>query len=232
MRYLLFAPLLAASPAFAAERTFPTGSFERVRVEGPFRVSIASGSPGARASADQGTLDRLSIEVNGGTLTVRLGGAGWAERPGLAKATVPVITLSTPRLSSVAISAGAEVAVDALAGARADLTITGPGSLAVARADADQLVAKVIGTGTLAIAGRVRSARLSLNGSGAIAAPGLTADAATVRLEGPGEIALAARFTAQVTSSGLGRVTVTGNPKCTVAASAGGPVSCGTGTAR
>lgn len=227
MRWLLLTTLIA-TPALAAERTFPTGSFERVRVEGPFRVRIATGgSPGAKASADQGTLDRLSIEVSGATLTVRMGGGGWAERPRLARATVPVITLSTPRLAALAISAGAEVEAGTMRASRVDLTVTGPGRLAVARVEADQLIATTVGSGTMAVAGKASTARLSLNGSGAIAAPGLVADAALVRLEGPGEISVHARYSAQVTSNGLGKVTVAGTPRCIVTAAAGGPVLCG-----
>jgi hypothetical protein len=233
MRLLLLSALLFATPAFAAERTFPVGSFERVRVAGPLKVRIATGAaPGAKARADQPTLDRLSIEVSGGTLTVRMGGAGWSERPALAKATVPEITLSTPRLVAVAISAGAQVETGKVAGNRVDLTITGPGTLAVAGAEADQLIATVVGSGTMTLAGKAATARLSLNGTGAIAAPELTADTAVVRLEGPGEIAAHARYAAQVTSNGLGRVTVTGAPKCTVTATSGGPVSCGVGAGK
>lgn len=228
MRPLFLAAFAFASPAAAADRTFPTGSFERVRVEGPFQVRILTGgAPRASASADRPTLDRLSVEVNGGTLTVRMGGAGWAELPRLAKATVPVVSLATPRLASVAISGGAQVETGALRGPRVDLTVTGPGTLTVARVEADQLVATVVGSGTLSLAGKAVNARLSVNGTGAIAAPALVADTAVVRLEGSGEVTAEARYAAQVTSTGLGRVTVAGTAQCTVRAPAGGPVACG-----
>ena len=226
MRLLLLAALLS-TPALAADRTFPVGSFERVRVSGPFRVRITTGAPAAKASADQTTLDRIAIENNGGTLTVRLGGGGWAERPRAAQASVPVVTLSTPRLESIAIGAGAEVEAGALKGPRVTLAVTGPGKLAVAGVETDQLNATVVGSGTVQLTGRARAARLSVNGPGAIAAPSLVVDTVVVWLEGPGEVAAQARHAAQVTSSGLGRVTVTGAAKCTVKAPAGGPVVCG-----
>ncbi len=229
MRQFLLLSALAAAPAAADDRSFALGSFDRVRVEGPFKVTVTTGSPGAKARADRGTLDRLSITANGGTLVVRMGGAGWAEQPRLAKATVPEITLSTPRLAAIAISAGAEVAASTMKGPRVDLTVTGPGTLKVARVEAEQLVGTLIGGGAMTLAGKAGNARLSLNGTGTIAAPELIADNATVRLEGPGEIATHARFAAQVTSTGLGRVTVAGSPKCTVRAPAGGPVTCGVG---
>lgn len=233
MRRFLLLTVLVAAPAAADDRTFALGSFERVRVDGPFKVTIATGgSPGAKARADRATLDRLSITASGSTLVVRMGGAGWAEQPRLASAQVPVITLSTPRLAAVAISAGAEVAVGTMKGQRADLAVTGPGTLKVARVEADQLIGTLVGGGSMALAGKAGTARLWLNGTGTIAAPELIVDNAVIRLEGPGEIATHARFAAQVTSTGLGRVTVTGTPKCTVRAVAGGPVTCGAGRAR
>ena len=231
MRWTILLAAVLATPAAADDRSFSLGSFERVRVEGPFRVMVATGSPGAKARADRATLDRLSITANGGTLVVRMGGAGWAEQPRLAKAQVPEITLTTPRLAALAIGAGAEVTAAAMKGPRVDLTVTGPGSLRVARVEAEQLVGTLIGGGAMTLAGKAGTARLSLNGTGTIVAPELVADNAVIRLEGPGEIATHARYAAQVTSTGLGRVTVAGSPKCTVRAPAGGPVTCGAASA-
>lgn len=231
MRTLLLI-LAAASalpvPAAAADRTVVVTSFTRVRIDGSFVVEVRTGaSPAARASGDAAAIERVDISQNGDTLIVRMGGKGWGERPG-AKATAPIrITLATPRLEGVAGGAGADVRVGAMKGTRVDLMLTGAGKLNVARVDADQLVATVVGTGALAAAGKAVRARLMVNGPGTIAASGLVADDLVTRLEGAGEVTAAARFTAQVTSTGLGKVTVLGKPRCQVRALAGGPVVCG-----
>lgn len=231
MRTLLLI-LAAASalpvPAAAADRTVVVTSFTRLRIDGPFVVEVRTGaSPAARASGDAAAIERVDISQNGDTLIVRMGGKGWGERPG-AKATAPVrIMLATPRLEGVAGGAGADVRVGAMKGTRVDLMLTGAGKLDVARVDADQLVATVVGTGALAAAGKAVRARLMVNGPGTIAAPGLVADDLVTRVEGAGEVTAAARFTAQVTSTGLGKVTVLGKPKCQVRAPGGGPVACG-----
>jgi len=89
------------------------------------------------------------------------------------------------------------------------------------------LNATVIGTGAITLAGRAAKVQLLSNGSGRIAAGDLIANDLIVRVDGTGETNAAAKFTAKVTTNGLGRVTVSGNPACTVNAIAGGPVICG-----
>lgn len=218
---------LFATPAVAADRVFSVGSFERLRVDGPFEVQVAIGSPGARASGGKELLERVDIAVNGTTLVVRMGNGGWGETPTKAGGEPPVITLTTPRLVSAAVSAGARVSIAAMRAQRIDVSVTGAGMLSLGKADTDQLNATLIGTGQIALGGRAGRARLLTNGPGAIDASALSVNDLIVRLDGAGETKASARYTAQVTSTGLGKVTVTGGAKCTVKAVADGPVACG-----
>lgn len=221
--------LLASTPAAAADRVFSVGTFEKVRIDGPFEVRIVTGgSPQARASGDRQLIDQLDIGVNGTTLTVRLNGSGWGEMPKRQLAAPPVITLSTPRLLMLSVNAGARASVNRMASQRIDVTVIGSGTLALDKVDADQLNAALTGSGTMTIAGgRANRATVLADGSGVIDSAGVTVNDLTVRLEGAGEVRAAARYTAAVTSTGLGRVSVAGNAKCVVKAAAGGPVSCG-----
>lgn len=216
-----------AFPAAAAERNYSVSSFDRIRVEGPFEVALTTGKPpGARATADARTLDLLTLRVEGGTLIVRMGGKGWGETPKSAT-TAPVIALSTPGLRVAIVNAGAKLTVGRMVGQRIDVSVNGSGTLVVAAAQADQLNATLIGSGTMTIGGRAMRARLQSSGAGMIDAGQLTVNDLAVLLDGAGEIRAVARYTAQVTTTGLGRVTVAGNPACTVRAAAGGPVVCG-----
>lgn len=228
-RFALLALLLAAAtPAAATDRVFSVGSYDRVRVDGPFEIRIVTGgSPRATASGDRELIERLTIAVNGTLLTVRLGSSGWAEMPRRSTRTPPVITLSTPRLSSLAISAGARATVTRMAAQRIDLRVIGSGTLTVDRADTDQLNAALTGSGTMTLGGRANRATLLADGAGTIDASALDVKDLIVRLEGAGEMRAAARYTAQVTSNGLGRVTVSGDATCMVRALSGGPVTCG-----
>jgi hypothetical protein len=231
MRYLLAASLLLPSPAFAqssaTSRTVSVGSFDRVRVEGPFEVRVTIGSPRATITG-AGRGDDVAVRVYGTTLSVRKGTGGWGEQTrGGGGAGPTVVTLSTPELTSASVAAGGRLTIAKMRGMRVDVTVSGNGSLALAGADTDQLNATLIGTGQMTLAGRAARARLVTSGPGAIDASGLAVNDLTVHLDGVGETKAAARYTAQVTNSGLGTVTITGNAKCRVDAAAGGPVVCG-----
>jgi hypothetical protein len=227
-RVLSSALLLLATPAAAADRVFSVGSYERVRVDGPFEVRIVTGgSPGAKASGDRQLVERLAIAVNGTVLSVRLGAEGWGEMPRRRSEVPTIVTLTTPRLTSLAVSAGARVAVTRMASQRIELSVIGSGTVALDKADADELRASLTGAGSVTIGGRANRATLLGDGAGTIDASAMTVNDLIVHLSGAGETKAAARYTAQVTSTGLGRVTVTGNAKCVVKALAGGPVSCG-----
>lgn len=220
--------LIAASAAQADERRYSVSNFDRIRVQGPFEVRLVAGkAPSGVAVADVRTLDQLALDVEGTTLIVRLNGQGWGETPRSARTTAPVITLTTPMLRSALVNAGGRLRVTTMKAQRVDLTVNGSGSIDARGIDTDQLVATVIGTGDIGVAGRASRAQLLDNGSGRITGTDLQVNDLTVRLDGPGEIRAAARYTAKVTTTGLGKVTVDGNPSCTVTAIAGGPVVCG-----
>lgn len=225
-----FAPLLllAATPALAAERGFAITSFERIRVEGPFDVRLATGQPpSARATGSADALDALDIAVQGNTLVVRNRAAATSTRP-TPRTAITVVTLGTPRLTSATVFGGGSLAVTGkVQSQRVDMSINGSGSLSVTGVDADQLIATVIGTGSMTLGGRAAKVRLLTSGAGGIAADRLLADDLTVRVEGTGATSAAARYTADVTTTGIGGVTVLGTPACTVKALAGGPIRCG-----
>lgn len=228
------ASTLLAAPADAAERSYSVGSYERVRVEGPFEVHIVAGaSPHASARGSEAMLARLDLAVNGNTLAVRLGPGGWGETPRRAGGTSPVVvTLSSPRITSILLTAGATVTASKIAAQRIDLGVTGAGALTVDGAAADQLNAMLIGTGKLRLAGKAARARLTTNGPGTIDAADLAVNDLTVSVEGTGETRATAHYTAQVSTTGLGKVTVLGTAKCTVKAVADGPVVCGVAAKR
>ena len=68
------AALLAvfAQPAFAATRNFTVTSFDRIRVEAPYQVTLATNrSPFARAEGTATALDAVDLRVEGRTLILR-----------------------------------------------------------------------------------------------------------------------------------------------------------------
>ena len=80
---LVFAALAASVPASAAERNFTVTGFDRIRIDGPYRVRLTTGvAPFAKASGSAAALNGVSIEVQGKTLIVRKNPSGWGSYPG------------------------------------------------------------------------------------------------------------------------------------------------------
>ena len=218
-----------ALPASAADRTYTVTGFDRVRVEGPFDVRLTVGNAGAsaKASGQPDVLANLDIEVQGTTLIVRKGASGWGER-GKADGPAPVINLVTSNLRIATVIGGGKLAVGgSIRSQRLDLAVNGTGSIDARGIDSDELSVTLIGAGNVALAGRSGRARMLTNGFGTIMAMPLAVGDLIVRLDGPGETQANARFTADLTSTGLGRIVVAGSAKCTTNAQAGGPILCG-----
>lgn len=226
----LIALALLATPslAHATDRSFIIGSFSKLRVDGPFAVTVTTGkSPGARGSGSLDALDGLTVQVNGDTLVVSMGAGNWSSDAGQ-MIVPPTVTLTTPTLTAATINAGATLSIDAMQGQAVTLAVNGTGTLDVGRVQADQLAATIVGTGRMTLGGTAAKARFVVSGPGSVAASALVAGDLTARSDGPGEMNLAARYTADITTTGLGPVTVAGAASCTVHAQAGGPVRCGT----
>jgi len=230
LRRLAFLACLAlAAPASADQRSFLITSFDRIRVEGPYDVRLmVGGSPGATAEGDARAIDNLDIRVDGGTLVVRPALNQWGEG-GSAQAAAPVIRIGTPALRSAVLIGGGQLRIaGTLKAQQLDLRLTGSGALSASGIAADQVSTTLLGSGSVTLAGQASTAQLMTSGPGTTAAAPLAVRNLTVRLDGTGQTVANASLTAEVTSTGLGQVTVYGHAACTVKAPAGGPVECGT----
>ena len=229
MRSLRLAPLLLLTAAAPAdERSFMVGSFERLRVDGPFEVEVVTGSPRATASGARGTLDRVSVRVNGDTMVVGAGPLSWTSEKSAA-APLPKVRVSVLALRGVMLTGGARVRVAQMRGGRVDLTLNGSGSLDVAAIRADDLNANLTGAGAMTLAGTTARAVLRSSGAGSIDAAGLTAGDARVMSDSSGNIRINVRYTAQAMATGSGEIAISGKPECTLRGS--GPMTC-SGTIR
>ena len=92
---------------------------------------------------------------------------------------------------------------------------------------ADRAVLSLIGSGDLAVAGKVETVRAALSGSGNLAAGGLLGDEVRVSVVGSGDAHLAASRKASVSANGSGDVIITGSAECTVVQHGSGNVECG-----
>lgn len=226
---LFFTLAFLAVPASAADRTYTVTGFDRVRVEGPFdvRLTVANAGASAKASGAADMLTNLDIEVQGTTLIVRKGANGWSER-GKPNGPAAVVTLVTSNLRMATVLGGGKLAVGGnIRSQRLDIQVNGTGSIDARGIATDELYVGLVGGGNIALAGKSGRAQLQTNGSGTIMAMPLTVNDLIVRLDGTGETQVSARFTADLVSTGLGRIVVAGGAKCTTKAQAGGPILCG-----
>lgn len=218
----LLLTLAGAAPA-DDERSFMVTSFERLRVDGPFEIEVADGSPGATATGDRAALDRLDIHGDGTTLVIGTVAGGWAQANGAAPA-VPHIRLAASGLRTLIVNGGGRVRIAAMRGQRVDIAVNGSGTAEVSLIDAQDLGVTLIGGGAITLAGKAMTARLRSNGAGSIDAGALVAGEANVISESTAGIRLGVRYRVRVSTYSLGGVEILGTPECRVSGPA--PVTC------
>ena len=236
MTRLALVPLVLfvlAAPAGAADRPYPVADFDRLVVEGPYRVHLIVGQPTrVRANGSREGLDRVSIEANGQTLRIRPVRNRWGADPSTDSGPV-TIELSTRSLRSAVLLGPAVLDVEgagagvAPGGRDVALTVQGSGTLRATRVVADTLSLGLLGAGSLEVTGTAETLRGQFQGTGSIAAAGLAADGATITSNTVGSVALQVNGRAEITAYGLGTVTVGGNPACVLNGPGVANVSCG-----
>jgi len=226
-RFLIVLPVLAAAlPAHAADRPYPVADFDRLVVEGPYRVHLVVGrATTVRASGTREGLDRVSIETNGTTLRIRpqrnVWGASAGRDPGAVTIEMTTRTLRSARLLGPAI-----LDVEGAGGLNLEFMVEGSGTLRATRVAADALSLGLLGAGALEIAGTAKTLRGQFQGTGSIIAANLAADAATVTTNTVGNVTLQVNGRAEISAYGLGTVTVSGRPACVLSGSGAAQVSC------
>jgi hypothetical protein len=219
----------AAAPAGAAERLYPVTDFDRVQIEGPFEVILATGaSSRVHASGSAQALERLNVEVEGRTLRISVNRSAWGGYPGQTPGPVR-IEAATQDLVRAAVLGSGSLAIDKARGLRLDLSVGGSGRLTVRAVDADQLVVGLLGAGRIGLGGHAKQLRATIHGSGDLDAPALSAEDVQLTADTAGTITLGPARSAKVLATGQGDVTIGGDPACTVENKGAGQVRCGSG---
>lgn len=208
---------VTAAPAAAAERNFGVTGYEQVRVEGPFRVTLATGvAPFARATGSTAAIDTVSIEMRGRTLVVRLKRAGsWGGYPGESSGPVE-IALGTHDLTSVFLNGSGSLAVDRARGLAFQLTVVGSGAARIASVAVDQLRVGIAGSGSASLAGTAGKLHATVNGVGTLDATRLDTKDATIAAQGSATVRLTLTNSAKIDATGASTIDLAGSPACTV----------------
>lgn len=218
---------LLASAALADSRRYGLVSFDRVEVVGDMIVEIIPGHRiGAVADASRASLETLSLEVNGRTLTIRQVAEG-PYGPRRASDGPIRIRLATPALQQVLLRGAGQVRGAALRGRDIRIAVDGPGRVEANVAAGEAVQLRVVGSGQIVVGGRSRDLTAITNGAGGIDASMMPVRDLVVRASGSGLNQFSASATAQVTSTGAANVTVAGRARCEVRNLGAGTVTCG-----
>ena len=210
--------VVVASPAIGAERNFSVTSFDRIRVDGPYKVKLTTGVPPfAIAKGSPAAIDKLSVGVQGRTLVVSSNPGSWGGYPGASSGPVEV-ELGTHDLSQAWLNGSGTLAINQVRGLTFDVALQGSGSVAIGSADVDQMKIGISGAGNVTIAGKAPRLSAIVRGTSTLDASGLTTKDALVGAEGPSEVKFVATGTAKVDARGTSSVSVGGKPACTVKA--------------
>jgi len=224
--FLLAAALCAiAAPACGATRNFGITSFVKVRVDGPFKVHLATGvAPFATATGSAAALDRVAVEVEGDTLVVHNNLDSWGGYPG--KDVGPVeISLGTHDLSAGWLNGSGALSIDRVKGLSFNLSVQGSGAGEIGSASVDQLNVSVVGTASARIAGQAAKMTAVIRGISSLDAAALAVKDATLGADGAATIAANVSDSVTVDATGPATVRLSGGPACTVRASGSASVS-------
>ena len=215
---LALASLPAAAAAPPTERNFTVTSFDRIRVDGPYKVTLRTDvAPYARATGAGYAIDGLSLKVEGRTLVIRIGNSGWGSYNGESRGPV-MIEVGTHELSAAYINGAGMLDIDRVSGLGFELWISGSGMARIDDVDVDQMRVGISGAGTSRLSGRAAKLNTSVRGTSTFDADRLQVTDAEITAEGPSTVRMAVSNSAKVDAFGLVSVTLTGNPACTVKA--------------
>ena len=215
---LVLASLPAAAAAPSTQRNFSITGFDRIRVDGPYKVTLkTSVAPFARATGTPASLDGVSVKVEGRTLVIREGTGSWGGYPGEGRGPV-TIDVGTHDLTAIYINGAGALDVDQVKGLMFEISIQGAGMARIDRVDVDQMKVGVAGAGTTRLAGRAAKLTATVRGTSTFEGDGLSVADAVIGAEGPSVVRARVTNSAKVDANGLVSVTLTGDPACTVKA--------------
>jgi hypothetical protein len=235
MRTLLLAIFAAAlaSAAGAATRNFTVTSFDRIRIDGPFRVSVKTGvAPYARASGSSDAIDRVALDVRGDTLVIRSSIDSWGGYPG--KDAGPVeISLGTHELTGAAVNGSGALSIDKVRGLSFNLAVLGSAVADIESVDVDQFAVDLAGTAGATLGGKVGKLTSSLRGLSTLDAAHLATKNASIDADGAGTVNAQVSATVTVDASGPATIRLEGKPACTLKVVGSASVSgCGSNSAQ
>ena len=213
----LLSAALAPPAASAAERNFGVSGFDRVRVDGDYKVTLTVGVPPfAKAKGTARALDPVDVVVEGRTLIVRTNkSASWGGYPGESAGPVEVL-IGTHELSAAFVNGAGSLNINKVRGMKFEASAQGAGLIAIDRVEVDQFQLGLAGAASARLAGKALKLTAIVRGTSALDGEGLVVKDAVIGAQGPAIVKLTATGTAKVDAIGVAAVTLSGKPSCIV----------------
>ena len=206
----------SAVPAHGAARTFEIAGFEKIRVEGPFKVRLTTGvPPSAKATGPQSALDRVAIEIIGRTLVIHNSLSAWGGTLDSGDSGPVEVVIGTHELNAASLTGAGSLEINAVKGLSFDLSAQGSGQIAIARADVDQMSVGLIGTASAVLAGQAGTLKVRAQGTSSLDGSGLDAKDVSLTVNGASTIKAGVSNSADIVASGPASINFTGGPSCT-----------------
>ena len=231
MKQLFLAALLlstapAPSTAGASERNFGVSGFDRVRVDGDYKVTLTVGVPPfAKAKGSARALDPVDVVVEGRTLIVRSNkSASWGGYPGESAGPVEVL-IGTHELSAAFVNGAGSLDINKVRGMKFEAAAQGAGSIAIGAVEVDVFQLGLAGAASARLAGKALKLTAIVRGTSALDGEALIVKDAVIGAQGPAIVKLTATGTAKVNAIGVAAVTLSGKPSCIVTTKGSASVS-------
>lgn len=202
---------VAAPPAAAepVERQRSVGAFQIVVNRTPFEVVLRPGaSDRVLVVADERLQPRIETQVQAGRLDIAL-----APGAGIKWSSTPRIVVEFTRLEGIHSQGSGDVRVEQPVKSRIfEVTIKGPGDVAVPALEADAVAVAIAGSGVVRLGGQTDALGINVSGSGDVLAGKLVARTVAVRIRGSGDVEVHASGELSVDIGGSGDVRFRGEP--------------------
>ena len=217
--------LALAAPASAGTRNFGLDSFTKIRVEGPFKVTLTTGvAPFAKAIGTTTALDRIALEVRGDTLVVQTNPGAWGGYPGENPGTVE-ISVGTHDLTNAALTGAGSLAISRVKGLSFALSVQGSGAAEIGDVASDQLEVNLAGTASAKLKGRSLKFTALVRGLSSLNAGNLLVPEAHITADGSATIDAFVTQSARIDAWGPATIRIAGHPSCTLKVSGSTSIS-------
>ncbi|BDD10676.1 hypothetical protein FUAX_31080 [Fulvitalea axinellae] len=160
---LLLLAVLVTGVACAEDKDVKVSDFSSIKIAGPFKVTLVSGSPKVSLSGDEDDLEKVVVDVSGDRLTVRFDNKNWKWRN---KSTGTIhVKIAYRNLKALQASGASTIkSGERIKATNFELDVSGASRLTLSL-NATKLEMDASGASSVSLSGRVKNVEVDLSGA-------------------------------------------------------------------